>query len=137
MQNEYFFFTEAFLRKYIPKIKSRICVTLLVSAMPYGSKYFPQLLYIIFGRIVSFVCPIQSKQLCLKKKKLMPWIGKALIESRRKCRILYIKATNSLECKNKCIKCGNIINRLKQIREKEYFHNKVTSFKGDSTCNTV
>ena len=32
----------------------------------------------------------------------------------------------------KCIKYRNFLGRLKQIKKKEYFHNKITSFKGDS-----
>ena len=41
------FFTEAILRKYIPKSISRTFVTWLDPALPYGSKYFLQLLNII------------------------------------------------------------------------------------------
>ena len=68
----------------------------------------------------------------LTKKKLEPWMTKALIKSSKKYRKLYIKSTNSLECKNKYIKCMNVLYRLKQIRKKECFHNKISSFKGDS-----
>ena len=37
------------------------------------------------------------------KKNALPWIPNALIKSSRKCRNLYIKLNNSLECKNEYI----------------------------------
>ena len=46
---------------------------------------------------------------------------------------MYIKSTNSLECNSRNLKYRYVLNRLKQIR-KEYFHNKIISFKGVSKC---
>ena len=66
------------------------------------------------------------------KKNLVLWMTRALFQCNRKCRKLYIKSSNSLESKNMYFKYRNVLNRLKQIRKKEYFHNKITSFKGDS-----
>ena len=44
---------------------------------------------------------------------------------------MYIKSTNSLECKSRYVKYRNVLNIFKQLRKKEYFPNKITSFKGD------
>ena len=62
----------------------------------------------------------------------MSGLAKALIKGSRKYKNLCIKSPNILECKYKHIKYRNVLSRLNQIRKTKYFHNNVTSFKGDS-----
>ena len=43
---------------------------------------------------------------------------------------LYIKSTNNLECKNKYIRYGNFLNRLRQIKRRNTFITKYLASKG-------
>ena len=81
--------------------------------------------------LLDLYAPYKTNVIMPTKKKLVPWMTKAFIKSSKKYRKLYIKSTKSLESKNKYIKYRNVLNRLKQIM-KEYFHNKISSSKGDS-----